>query len=50
MRLPETREIETLDKKFPRMSSDVLDIQKVGLATHLSNTHFCDFCPPLLYM
>ena len=29
MRLPEVRETEPLEKKFPRISSAVLDLQKV---------------------
>ena len=30
MRLPEVRETEPLEKRFPRMSSPALDLMKVG--------------------
>ncbi len=31
MRLPEVREVESLEKKFPRLSSVAIDFIKVGL-------------------
>ena len=40
MRLPEAREVESLEKRYPQLSPSTMDIVKVGFLTKLMNAQW----------
>ena len=44
MRLPEVREVEPLEKKFPRISSIILDLMKVSSYLCKGGINFMTIC------